>query len=126
MIDYRDFADLNDNHRFDGAAPYGLDELGIVARGIPRPIRRPLDKAIGTVGQVVSLTLGPPAAQRVRLQARSALGQADHAYLDARNRLDRELATQPYRSVLMALGAGVVLGLMLARRQRTITYRPRR
>jgi hypothetical protein len=126
MIDYRDYADLNDNHRFDGAAPYGLDELGIVVRGLPRPIRRPIDKAIGTVGQVVSLTLGRPAARRVRQQARSALGQADCAYLDIRGRLDRELTSQPYRSLLMAVGAGVVLGLMLARRERTITYRPSR
>jgi ElaB/YqjD/DUF883 family membrane-anchored ribosome-binding protein len=75
--------------------------------------------------------MGEPAARRVRDraeatlgQAEAALGQAESAYRSARFRVDRELANEPYKTLGIAVGVGVVIGLLLARRERTIIYRP--
>jgi ElaB/YqjD/DUF883 family membrane-anchored ribosome-binding protein len=95
------------------------------------PRRKPLDKALGKVEAVVSKTVGPRAAQKIRdradaavSQAEAALGQAESVYRSARFRVYRELANEPYKTLGIALGVGVVLGLILARRERTIIYRP--
>lgn len=93
--------------------------------------RKPIAKAIGTVEAVVAKTMGESTARKVRDRAEaalgsaeSALGQAESAYRSARFRVDRELANEPYKTLGIALGVGVVIGLVLARRDRTIIYRP--
>lgn len=95
------------------------------------PRRKPIDKAIGKIEAVVSKTAGPRAARKLRDradaavgQAEAALGQAEHVYRSARFRVDRELANEPYKTLGIAVGVGVVIGLILARRDRTIIYRP--
>ena len=53
-----------------------------------------------------------------------AFARAEGAYETARYRVDRELAEQPYRTLALAAGLGVIVGLLMARRERTIIYRP--
>jgi ElaB/YqjD/DUF883 family membrane-anchored ribosome-binding protein len=123
MSDYRNddsaYTDLSDDADMAAVA----DELATGAAA-PPGAKRPLERAINRVESVVSNTLGGKAGQRVRERAEATLGRADAAIEGARYRVDRELADQPYRTLALAAGVGVVLGLLLARRERTIIYRP--
>lgn len=101
------------------------------ATGAGATRRRPMAKAVGTVEAMVAKAMGESTARRVRDsaeaaigQAEAAIGQAESAYRSARFRVDRELANQPYKTLGIAVGVGVVIGLLVARRDRTIIYRP--
>jgi ElaB/YqjD/DUF883 family membrane-anchored ribosome-binding protein len=87
--------------------------------------RRTLDKTLGKVEDAVGRTFGEPARQRVRETAESAVGAVEDVYGRARSRVDQQLANDPYKALAVALGAGLVLGLLLGRRSHTIIYQPR-
>ena len=133
MTDYQNDADIDAG--LSALDATGADDIGAetaaTSRRLAGKVRKPVDKAVGAVEGVVARTLGEPAARKVRDQADAALGQADaalaraeDAYEAARFRVDRELAEQPYRTLALAAGLGVVIGLLMARRERTIIYRP--
>lgn len=101
------------------------------ATGAGATRRKPMARTVGAVEAMVAKTMGESAARRVRHgaeaaidQAEAAIGQADRAYRSARFRVDRELTEKPYKTLGIAVGVGVVLGLLMARRERTIIYRP--
>jgi ElaB/YqjD/DUF883 family membrane-anchored ribosome-binding protein len=140
MSDYRNEANVDfgrdgtggpGDDLLNGADALEGDALERAGSGGDGRMKRPIRKAVGAVEAVVARTMGEPAARKVRDgaeaalgQAEAALGQAEGVYRSARFRVDRELANEPYKTLGIALGVGVVLGLLLARRDRTIIYRP--
>jgi ElaB/YqjD/DUF883 family membrane-anchored ribosome-binding protein len=83
-----------------------------------------VEAVVGKVEGLVGRTIGEPAARKVRERAEAAIDKAEQVYSSAHARVDRELALQPYKALGIAAAAGLVVGLMLARRSRTIIYRP--
>ena len=132
MTDYQNDADIDAGlSAMDATGGASSTDTAAQTGRLAGKVRKPIDKAVGAVEGVVARTLGEPAARKVRDQADAALGQADAAlsraegaYETARYRVDRELAEQPYRTLALAAGLGVIVGLLMARRERTIIYRP--
>lgn len=121
MSDYRDTPDFTPANNV-------YDELAGAAASPTATSRRQgraaVDAVVGKVEGLVGRTVGEPTARKVRQKADAVIDRAEQAYSTAHARVDRELALQPYKALGIAAVAGLVVGLMLARRDRTIIYRP--
>ena len=121
MSDYRESPDFSPaNSAFDDPTN---DAAGPAATS-RRQGRAAVDAVVGKVEGLVGRTVGEPAARKVRQRADAVIDKAEQAYSSAHARVDRELALQPYKALGIAAVAGLVVGLLLARRDRTIIYRP--
>jgi uncharacterized protein YjbJ (UPF0337 family) len=113
----------------EGAAGDLTGDADLQARGAADQAIGKTQQALDKVERAVSKTFGEPAAQKVRSQAEAAVNAAQDAYGRARTtateRVDRMLASDPYKALGIAAGVGLVLGLMLGQRGRRIIYLPK-
>lgn len=107
----------------DPQADHLADEAELRALGLQAKARASIDTVLGKVETVIEKTAGTTAARKVRVKADQVVERAETLVSDARSRVDMEVSVRPYRTLAIVAGAGILLGLLMARRERTIIYR---